>query len=92
MNIKLVSIEPRSYSMAVGDRKHKPARYIVKVDGVIVGEVEKHSIASWRYSGRLRSGLYGYPVHWIAKQPDGVKVGFEYRTRKSAVEALIPHV
>jgi hypothetical protein len=92
--IKLVSLEPHSWMMAVGD-KRKGARYQVVLNGQVIGEVEKGSETSHRSDGttsRIRWGFRGYSLSWEAKNIKGERVGYKFYSRKSAVDTLIREV
>jgi len=93
------AVEPSTYAIAVGDTIHKPARYEVYLNGVLIGHVEKHSEASRRKPKGLRytTGLIGYAVEWKANLIPELRSqqrrtwrddGFGY-TRAAAVKELV---
>lgn len=92
-NVTLKKVEPHSWAMAVGD-KRPGARYLVYLNGIHVGEVEKHSSPSYRSdstTSRTRWGFRGYSVQWRAtKLHEMMKsVTDTAYSRQKAIERLL---
>jgi hypothetical protein len=92
MKVTLNSLAPYDFNTAPGD-KQKGARYEVLVDGVVIGEVTKHSDEAWRTSGRIATSFIGFRRHWEAKLADvpyrEATVGYRHYTRQSAIDELV---
>lgn len=91
--VTLQKLEPRSYDMAVGD-KRPGSRYRVLVAGSPIGEVWKSSSPTYRSertNSRLLSGLMGYGVRWkysLSGETFKRRPGSQY-SLGWAVEALV---
>lgn len=74
-------------------RAGEVSAYEVCLGGIRIGRVAQHEEASYReIKGRtFRGSLRGYPRHWEATRTDfpPQKVGWRFRRRMEAVEALV---
>jgi hypothetical protein len=98
MKVSLNKLEPLSYDTARGDHQ-KGARYNVLIDGVVIGQVSKHSEESWLKSGRIKTTMIGYSRWWEADLEARVndvvipwsqrRVGHQFQTREDAIAAIV---
>lgn len=92
--ITLEKLEPHSYAMAVGDKRHG-ARYNVSLNGVHIGEVEKCSSPTYRseqerFRSNIRWGFMGYGIRWSAKKVNDFQtVTDNAYSRQQAIQRLV---